>query len=353
LRLSLGVLCALVSPGLALVSGCVAAGPVSSARPGPGSQPPIVGRASDAFIGSVPDGGGACAQRCSQLSMEHDCVEVLASRKNSGDGPITLHRDRVIWGDFHEVRSVGTCGGADEVVVTSMRPVDSLVVDDQSVYWSSRGDGSIRSAPISGGEPITLFGGYTRIWSLALSGSWIYWTSAEGVFKGSREGGAPTTISSEQGQALAVDDGVVYWTDTLGVMRTPEGGQPRRIAGGGGPYLAVASHRVYWFSGSGTTCAHPVGVPRDWPCGPPTAVMSLDPVTGRAVALWPQVGIPSGLAVDDGDVYWVDGGHVSRVSTAGGSAEDLYLGGFASAVAARDGASYYTTSIGLVKVTRR
>lgn len=158
---------------------------------------------------------------------------------------------------------------------------EGIAVDRTAVFWID-GSGTIVTAPLSGvpdGGSIGLGDtlpttGIAR--GIALGGSSLYWTDADGVgMVVLNENALPTTIASGQNTAaIVVDDTSVYWT-SLGtaandyadgaVMRAPlsgvpDGGSPTTLASGQQNPTAIAldSTSVYWTTYG--TCSEDGGV---------------------------------------------------------------------------------------------
>ncbi len=155
--------------------------------------------------------------------------------------------------------------------------VGALAVDATFVYWVARD--AVMRVPIEGGKPATLAPSGAGVHTgIALSATDVYWTSADfeglapddatgAVMSVSKNGGTAATVASGQRVpwSVAVDATSVYWTTAwqcalkhdgavacpLTVMKAPLcGGAPTTLSSDqGGEILAVDATSVYWLSG--------------------------------------------------------------------------------------------------------
>jgi hypothetical protein len=125
------------------------------------------------------------------------------------------------------IGSVPKAGGELKVVVQDapfeLRYLSQeLAVDATNVYWLNTGAGKLMKAPKAGGAPAALLEGLAEPASIALDGSYLYFTtvglddsSGRSVGKVSIDGGEPTYLAtgkSTSAFAIAVDDTYAYWT---------------------------------------------------------------------------------------------------------------------------------------------
>jgi hypothetical protein len=52
----------------------------------------------------------------------------------------------------------------------------TVVADEQFVYWTNLGDGTVMKAPRAGGRVVMLASAQPQPWGAALSGNALYWT---------------------------------------------------------------------------------------------------------------------------------------------------------------------------------
>jgi hypothetical protein len=155
----------------------------------------------------------------------------------------------------------------------------AIAADTTNVYWANWGsfeesyNGSIASAPSSGGTVTTLAAERNDPISIAVDDSYVYWTdwgenawSNGAVLRVPKTGGAVVTLASTRNDptvlaggpvAYAVDGANLYWAASSGAIVT----QP--LAGGATTTLATTSSfagliavgpsYVYWGEFSATT----------------------------------------------------------------------------------------------------
>lgn len=116
------------------------------------------------------------------------------------------------------------------IVLASGDNPDDVIVDGDMVFFSNRGDNSVRTVPVSGGTVITLATGQARPVRLAADGTYVYWSSnlGGGILRTlENSSGAPTLLTTAtQPWGIVVDSTNVYWVDqgTNSVMVVPKGG---------------------------------------------------------------------------------------------------------------------------------
>jgi hypothetical protein len=139
-------------------------------------------------------------------------------------GPIVVHGDHVYWIERQgKIKKVGINGGEPTLIVSGLPFLSSLAVDDTHVYFSEQDSGAIRKVPVDGGAPTFLGMGLFLSWNiLALDEDYVYWVNQAYVSRVLKEGG---TVFDYDGvlnslvtvpNAIAVDSGAVYWTETGG-----------------------------------------------------------------------------------------------------------------------------------------
>ena len=203
----------------------------------------------------------------------------------------------------------GTPGLSNQLAVTQNQIV-SLALSGGELYWLDLGGvGAVATdASAAGGEIVdaTALGG-----TIATNNSTVYW--ADGVFPAgtvdsvSATGGSRTTIAAtDEPIGIAIDATNLYWS-TFGSSDNAVGTIVKQPLAGGAPTvlaqslstvgpIAIDATNVYWTDMFGSVASVPIAggsvttlVPAQYAL-PPSTILDDTPV---------------GLAVADGNVYWV------------------------------------------------
>jgi hypothetical protein len=237
------------------------------------------------------------------LSLVATCSSDHATKLATGSFPwgIAIEGADVYWVNMGEAQQGSVVkapksGGAPVTLASNQVNPVSIAVDAQNVYWTtsgtstcapsgactSNGDGTVMSAPLTGGTPTMLAGKQLAPVSIAVDVKNVYFidegtavynsTITDGsVMKVPIGGGTPTALATglRYPGALTVDATSVYWTvmDSQGVNGTLmkvsiDGGAATTLASGYPPWtiqtggatipklIAVDSTSVYWVSGN-------------------------------------------------------------------------------------------------------
>jgi hypothetical protein len=188
------------------------------------------------------------------------------------------------------VARVPKTGGAFEQVAMAMPETGQVAVDATSVYYSDLG--GIHSVPHNG--PPTLVA-LVSAPHFALSGAFLYWTDAAGVWKVPTGGGTPTqvvSVSTSPGP-IAVVGSTIYWADGAGIMKVLVSGGPVTMVG---PWAMAPQGLAA--DDSWVAVAYPqllLQVPTD-------------PNSGAHPEILSDVGGPSAVAMDATTVYFTENG---------------------------------------------
>ena len=162
---------------------------------------------------------------------------------------------------------VPAAGGSTTVLGTQSGLPSALTLDGTHAYWSlyltgtSSASSTVYATPLAGGGTVPLGSiSNTTIGALAVSGSYVYWETAQGtstdkLWRVPISGGAPTGLASTPfgTQGLAADATSVYWTQDNGVWKLPiGGGTPSAVAmisNGGVGSLALLGGAIYYTVG--------------------------------------------------------------------------------------------------------
>jgi hypothetical protein len=234
--------------------------------------------------------------------------------------------------------------GETEVLVEGLSEPSDLVLDDEHLYWTNRGDGSLMLKPKAGGDAAVLVADQDRIGRVVVDETHVYWTAGPQILKMPKAGGdsvllAESEMRERRGPSgIAVDDSRVYWTlyfesDGFVMAVNKQGGDPERLASGqdGAFFIVAQSNHVYWsnHAGQGKQVMHFDLANRD------LSVVAKDQYN------------PTWVAVDEHSVYWTNlrrkRGAIMRAGIDGGGVEEFagQLGG-PSVVALDENQVYWT-----------
>jgi hypothetical protein len=240
---------------------------------------------------------------------------------------------------FGRIAAVPVQGGTISDIAAGVSTTLPIVATDgTAVYFVDRF--RVKKVPLQGGTPVSVGSGDFYIMGMVTDGERVYWSEdpLATVRSVSVSGGDATTLASESGPAgpIAVFGNFVYWADGFfRVLRVPTTGGTTEVVAADIAFLsdlAVDSSGVY-FSEQDS------GLIRRAPLqgGPVTTIGGGLPLSWNI------------LAVDPGNVYWVEQVSVSRVPKAGGGqtfvATGLDSDVFIANAVVSDGASVYWTEV--------
>jgi hypothetical protein len=254
---------------------------------------------------------------------------VVAVHADAGD--IAVDTANIYWTVFDPDTNDGaimkrSLAGGDPIVLasTSRRP-SSIAVDGESVYWTAAdesGLGEIARVPVGGGEIVLLAAAESDPGNLVVGGGSAYWSSPHaGTCSGALRtvpiaGGSPTTVySGPWPDDLATDGRDLFyaqrqdWRTGSGCL--PPGGEPRlgyrgivgRVKGDGTSALVLASAQplsiavavdeasVYW--GNDAWFVSGIG-----------SVVKVPKGGGDSVVVVADHGYPSHVRVDARSLYY-------------------------------------------------
>lgn len=211
-----------------------------------------------------------------------------------------------------------------------------LTVDQDSVYWTEPGlrqDIYVKKVSLSGGTVITLYSGTPHYYGIGpgdivADEASVYWATNPGggggdLYKISKTGGTRTALASaNQPQDVAIDDLYLYWAENN--CGTPGRNAIRKISKTGGTVIPLTTtgtcHGVMAMDDSNVYFKHSVN--NIWRIGKVTKD------GGSITYLAYPESHPTGIAVDDTHVYWVEenAGNVKKVPTTGGTVTILSTG---------------------------
>ena len=263
----------------------------SSGSGGGGSSSSSTGYSTGAWVGCAPF----------ETDCDGTCADLITDESNCG----ACGRD-CLGGPCHEA----TCRPA--VVASGQNAPSGIAVDATHVYWTCSGDGTVKKAPIAGGDQVLLHdspdGG---AWTITVDATSVYWADrmAGTVNKAPIAGGDVVVLSTDQKGTndITVDATHVYWAYSAqdsGVSKVP--------LGGGATITMSASAQVFGPNGIAVNASHVY-----WSDGGPNGSVKMRPLGAdfefEVVAGLP---FPSDVALDATSVYWLNAGNNGRVNKA-------------------------------------
>jgi hypothetical protein len=222
-----------------------------------------------------------------------------------------------------------------------------------NLYWTtqSHGWGTVMKVPLEGGAPTTLASNQAGPSNLQVNATGVYWALGyQSIVRAPLEGGAPTTLTSGITYTfdLVADATSLYWALASGgsssVVKMPLAGGPRTTLAtknhGSARSIAVDATSVYWTdNGSPSEESFVYKVPLEG---------------GTVTTLASGQGIAGGLAVDASNVYWVawrsaTDSVLMRIPKTGGSPSAVVSGPESRNFAVDEANAYWTVGSVVMK----
>jgi hypothetical protein len=271
-------------------------------------------------------------------------------------GAVALDMSNVYWTEggptgliegFGRIAKVPIGGGVSTTVVSGISSDSApLAIDGTNVYIADKF--TIKKVPINGGivEKVTI--AYDSVADIATDGTYVYWL--EGPFSNVRKfpinGGSVTALANGSGPAgkIVVSNGIVYWMEGFDtIKKVPAAGGDTVTVSSGLPFLSdfvVDGSNVYFSEqDSGNINSVPVG-------GGTISTLA----SGQRYSY-------NILAVDSGNLYWIDQVEIGKVPVSGGDVTFIVPDGlvsdptFPNSIAV-DGTSVYWTETGSGEIKR-
>ena len=272
----------------------------------------------------------------------------VALDANGYPNGIAVDATNAYWTDLISgVRSIPLLGGIPAQIAMADTP-EAIALDSGHVYWTAKN--LLARAPLPGGATQSLLSTplKTGAWALATDGTNVYWADQAGgtVQQMPVSGGSPILLAKGlvAPDGVVVDDTSVYFANgtnqqvqgsILKVTKGAGGSQVTLATGQKGPRaLALDDANVYW-TDSALYVPATTGL-----------VMKAPKTGGMATILTSGQGNPLGIAVNGGDIFFVNGdaGTVMRLPTSGGTPVVVAQGQlYVTSIAADAKAIYWTT----------
>ncbi len=197
-----------------------------------------------------------------RMAVTGGTVEPLISGPPGAARDIAVDTEFVYWtaGSIGgTVQEIGLSGGVPTTLASEQQDPLLLALGSSDVYWSD--DYGINVVSKAGGKSRTISSACADA-PIVVDTSNVYCLSAfQGVLEVSLAGGTVTTLApagdamSYSGailpEEIAIDDDTVYWVSYNGLMRVPQaGGATTTLSTQGGTAIAVNDTSVYWATGT-------------------------------------------------------------------------------------------------------
>jgi hypothetical protein len=296
-----------------------------------------------------------CACPLGQLACPNGCADT------SGDG-----------------NNCGSCGHsclgggciAGKCQPTHLAPAfepGALAIDAQYAYWTNNsqnnGSGAIQRTLLAGGGTVSsivsnLTAGVTLL-GIAVDADSVYWADvyAGSIFKAPKAGGSATPIASGSPWSMSLSGSFIYWTDgdLNEIVKTPiSGAASTIIAAATDPGANIGNLAIGDWVGGITANATKVF----WAASLSSGSVQSEPVTAvhsvpSATFIGPE-SMPTSMAIDAKNVYWLETGSVMSLSLSGGTPRPLLSGHNPMGAITSDGTNVYfgdLLSSGVVEIT--
>lgn len=249
--------------------------------------------------------GGLCLAGACEIEVVHQAASMVENY-----GHLTVDGENVYWVSSGSVLRIPKSGGAGAAATTLFDKADDadfVTTDDTNLYFTSFGGGRVYKCEKASCTPITIADGETQPLGLAVLGTNLYWSKyvGAGVIRQLDLVGNSVTDFSKAGDLpfyVATDGTDIYCTyrglsDVGGVKRAAMPDPVDLATDQSAPSgLAVDETHVYWLNYDGSFVRAPKAGGLITPIGPPAVAMALfggDIVIDATHVYWPGPGSSS------------------------------------------------------------
>lgn len=249
-------------------------------------------------------------------------------------GAIAVDDTNAYYSDQTSVVAIPLAGGAPLSLAPGQGLPTSLALEDGRLYWTNFTEGTVRSVPVAGGTSTVLVSGQSYPQFVAVAGADVYWVNSPGypdaVSVVPRDESEPSVLYSTSNgiSSIAADASGAYFTvgadpgspeTGMLVHASPSGDEIVTLAEGQASPRGVALRdgQVYWVTGEQLS---------------EQTLFTMPAIGGTPTALITVLGL-SGFAVDRSDIYFATAatsqdanGSLSRLPLVGGEPNVLVAG---------------------------
>ena len=266
-----------------------------------------------------PDCSGLRCDGCAPEGLDYciatgRCWEVLCTY--GAPGVVDIDGTHVYWVDdtrgevVRIEKATGEYSYEPQALATGLDAPVGIALDDDWVYWTESGSGLVQRVLKSGGESEVLVEGGVGLDQIAVSKDAVFWTSSEGVWMRSKDGGEATRVgdTSERAAGITQWQGEVFWTlpdkgDVL--VWSSANPEPKLLAEGLNEVDAIAVDAVNVY----------VATKND--------LLKIPKSGGEPELLAQSPAFPRDIAFDSSHVYWTYDEEIYRVAKSGGAKEEV------------------------------
>lgn len=229
---------------------------------------------------------------------------VIVAKELDRPEVIAMDATNIYWGGTGKTLAIPKTGGKPVDLTASW--VEGLAADSSGVYWTT--DRALLMRRDLKTPPVTLVDSIGGTRALAVDAGFVYVGTLSGLSKVSKSTKSVTTFGSSAVKLIALDDGVIYASDTETLWKMNTDGSSVTMLMPSSPcgvIMDIASFGAYVY----LTCE----VIRRYSTDKDGTIIAVPKTGGCAVSVVSKIDWPEKLAVHDGALYWTDRNSLGRL----------------------------------------